>query len=68
MVEVTEKSVVEKAERLGFQLCKSQYGGFAVADQKSKIVAPVDNWRSFTLAEADAWLSAYITSGGNVTP
>lgn len=65
---MTERTVAEKAERLGFQLCKSQYGGFAIADQKSKIVAPVDNWRSFTLTEADAWLSAYIMGGGNVTP
>lgn len=67
-MKMTERTVTEKAERLGFRLARSQYGGYAIVDQNDRIVAPAGTWQSMSLAEADAWLSAYITGGGNVTP
>lgn len=61
---MTERSVQGKAERLGFRLVKSVYGGYAIVNQNNAIVAPAEAWRSMTLTEANEWLTAYLLNGG----
>ena len=61
---MTERSVQGTAERLGFRLVKSVYGGYAIVNQNNTIVAPAEVWRSMTLAEANEWLTAYLLNGG----
>lgn len=61
---MTERSVQGKAERLGFRLVNSVYGGYAIVDQNNAILAPAEAWRSMTLAEANQWLNAYLLNGG----
>ncbi len=62
---MTERSVQGKAERLGFRLVHSVYGGYAIVDQNNAIVAPAEAWRSLSLDAADRWLNDYIS--GSIT-
>lgn len=63
---ITEKSVTEKAERLGFRLVKKIYGGYAIVDKNDAIVAPEDAalaaFMGITLEAANEWLNRYFQS------
>ena len=59
---MTEKSVMEKAERLGFRLTKNLYGGYAPVDKNNIIVAPKDSWMGISLEAANEWLNRYFRS------
>lgn len=63
---MTEKSVMEKAERLGFRLVNKMYGGYAIVDKDNMIVAPEDAalaaFVGITLEAANEWLNRYFQS------
>lgn len=63
---ITEKSVTEKAERLGFRLVKKIYGSYAIVDKNDAIVAPEDAalaaFMGITLEAANEWLNRYFQS------
>lgn len=59
---MTEKSVMEKAERLGFRLTKNLYGGYALVDKDNTIVAPANSWMGISLEAANEWLNRYFQS------
>lgn len=63
---MTEKSVMEKAERLGFRLVNKMYGGYAIVDKDNMIVAPENAalaaFVGITLEAANEWLNHYFQS------
>lgn len=63
---MTERFVAEKAERLGFRLVKKVYGGYAIVNKDSRIVAPEDAalaaFVGITLESANEWLNRYFQS------
>lgn len=59
---MTEKTVMGKAERLGFRLTKSIYGGYAIVDKDNRIVASKDSWMGISLEAANTWLNNYFQS------